>query len=187
MRTLKFAFLTKLFVIMTVLLAAFALGRDGASSRWNEYSFPDDNFAIRSPQQPKQWKVINGLAYGFYFDQETRAVLNLLVERGQSCSDWLGWAQRTFGHSEETSTLKNKYSNSRSIYPVSSNGKLIKVNGNTAVESSTPRNAMQSGYQLSECSGERAYHFEAGWPKDGEKPAVVDQIIQSFRILEPKR
>jgi len=175
--------------IAFIFLMSFAFGQSKESkdsqSEWKEFRFADDGFAIKLPRAPKQTDVANGRQYRLYWneswDADGAVELNLIVNSLPTDSvAWLANMRKMLSESPRVpwpvSVLPSPPGGVRwSSYEVV-------VDGNPAIESDAPRNALQAGYQRMQCLNNRVYSFEAGFPKGSDRPKIIDQVLKSFHV-----
>jgi hypothetical protein len=155
-----------------VLLVASQLAAYGQqASQWKEYVYERDGFAVDLPQAPSPHTDPNlpsATVYTIHFSTDSALSIRALPD-SRPCTDTLG-------------QLKDGALSGNQPGVDSASVKQISVAGHPALEYST-HTAGQNRYERYICADGGYYIFTAGWPSGEARPAGLDRIVGSLRLL----
>ncbi len=154
-------------------------------TRWKEYVYPDDGFAILAPDAPgrhKSSQVSDGNAYVFSLTDHSAALTVANFPNGCSAAftQYLTSVRTTMKQLKEGTLDASK----TGFRPDPSSVKEITVGGYPASE--YQQEVLKTGqmdYERWLCVGKRLYVLVAAWPRGAARPADVDRIANSLRLL----
>ena len=177
--------LRKAIVLLTALFVALAGSsqtdkpRTGAQG-WKEYVYRSDGFAITLPEAPNRHVDANYPNTTAY----TAAGTTLRVmQMSRGCD---------FAISERVRKLEEVKNGTRQLNPSESkfkpNMSSVKhgtVEGFPFLEFEQVVPSGSQSYEHWYCADKRLYIFAAVWQPDKAKPAYIEKIVHSFRLLKP--
>jgi hypothetical protein len=173
--------LTALFVAMACSSQTDKPKTDAASGQaWKEYVYRSDGFAITVPEAPNRHPDANYPDTTAY----TAAGTTLRVMQMPKGCD--------FVISEQVRKLEELKNGTRKLNPSESQFKLnlssVKhgtVEGFPFLEFEQVVPSGSQSYEHWSCAHKRLYIFAAHWQPAQTKPAYIDKIVRSFRLLKP--
>lgn len=158
--------------------------RTNPESPWTEYSYPRHGFAITLPQAraPEENDENDIAAYDLYWngsrDEDTQISARLIVNTRTDCASWLIKYRKELKLNPPV-TLGD-YSMTLDK-PIKTHEVTIK--GNPAFEGEFSLNVWSRAYFRQQCLNGTLFAFYALWPRSQTKPAIVDGMFDSFRLI----
>jgi hypothetical protein len=154
-------------VAVLALSCNLALAAQNPSWSWQEYTYPDNGFAITLPAAPDIHKDLNKPTTIYSLHATSDIIVKVSVASGvEDCPATLASLRGQSAQLMGQSSVKDF---SGTGYP----GFEYESNGNQG----------DRIYGRLLCAGGNLYSVESSWPVDDPKPDVVTRIVDSFRIL----
>jgi hypothetical protein len=153
--------------------------------RWKEFLYPEDGFAILAPDAPNRHKsaqVSEGTAYVFSLTDHSAALTVANFSNGCSAAftQYLTSVRTSMKQLKEGTLDASK----TGFRPDPSSVKELTVGGYPASE--YQQEVLKTGqmdYERWLCVGKRLYILVASWPRGLPRPADVNRMADSFRLL----
>jgi hypothetical protein len=160
-------------LLLLLVLACGALAQKKAGPQWKEYTYVEDNFAIRAPASPGiypdpqasdvqiyRWALAPGVIFTVHSGVRPNC-LNVLA---------------TF----KSASLKSKYGET-----IPGSIKDISLNGYKGLEYEMVLVTGRRAFERLYCTKEKSYSVTVAYPGKQSKPVEADRMFSSFRLLEP--
>ncbi len=186
------------FVLFILLMATCSMEAQGTVAKksqpeWKEYTYPEDGFAITSPQQPnphedqqfppasfKAYPVTRSYAYTVRLPHDLAVTLRVYTFPN-GCADFFGDFRDMIRHAKDGTLDTAKAGITGKADP--SSYRETGFSGYPALEDERETTSHSRYYELTHCADRRLFTFTASWPSGSPKPQALTRIVSSFRHL----
>lgn len=160
-------------LLLLLVLGCGALAQKSKESQWKEYTYAEDNFAIRAPASPGISPDPQALDVQIYRWALAPEVLFTIHSGARpNCLDVLATLK--------SSPLKSKFGET-----IPGSMKDISLNGYKGLQYEMVLLTGRRAFERLYCTKEKSYSLTVAFPGNRTKPIEADRMFSSFRLLEP--